>query len=432
MLKFGNSNILKKLHKNHKGMSLVELIIAVTIMSVAIAPLLYAFAHSAKYNAKAKRVQRATSAAQTVMENIKAYNLEGVYKRFGIDADGNYVYSNRFLFENIASYKKASSLTDSAEIYNADADYNDMLGNYYITGMRMSNIGSDTHLYDVDITLKKGKTEALPTYHVYNPNLDALYEEDSETDGIYAYDPYFVSTACAKKSGISSELVTKMEIKRKTTLVFNDTSMSVKYDFDYIIYGTGGSILANDTLEKSASVDRTGATELRDVYYYYYPAYDNRLGEEVTPGTINQGIIKITGDELYIKNNTSRPATDPVNVYVFKQRDITRLADATKRNVIRDCEGRYKLEVHADDETDGMTYVYDCVQKSIVDPTQTKASILNKYPHGTKKDLVECKADAAEAEEELLTFIVDIKVYDPATDAAHENPLSTMSGTVVY
>ncbi|MBR6302476.1 MAG: type II secretion system protein, partial [Lachnospiraceae bacterium] len=165
MLKFKNNNLFKKLHKNQKGMSLVELIIAVTIMSVAIAPLLYSFAHSARYNAKAKKAQRATTAAQTVMENIKAYNLDSVYEKFCVDSEGNHIDTTAFLYNN------PTAVYSTTNTYNANAGYADKMGTYKITGMKMSDGPSDSHLYDVDITIAPDKTESLPTYHVYNPSI---------------------------------------------------------------------------------------------------------------------------------------------------------------------------------------------------------------------------------------------------------------------
>lgn len=435
MLKFKNNNLFKKLHKNQKGMSLVELIIAVTIMSVAIAPLLYSFAHSARYNAKAKKAQRATSAAQTVMENIKAYNLDSVYEKFCVDP----LDSTKHIDEVPFLYKNPTAVYSTTNTYNANAGYSDKMGTYKITGMKMSDGPSDSHLYDVDITIAPDKTESLPTYHVYNPSIDALYEENSESEGMYAFDPYFVATACVKNSGVPSENIKHIEMERTATLVFDDTTMRVDYLYKYKLYSTPddnpAAVLASGDFPKSISVDRgDSATRLRDIYYYYYPAYDNRLGTEDGGGGINPGIIHVYADYLNIKNTTTDHDTEPVNVYVFKQRDVALLSDASAANVIRSCEPGYHLWVKADVGTVGLTNVYDCVQKSVVNPEVNTSSMLKRYEYDSDlvKSRVTCKDDITESRTDLLTYSVEIKVYDPATDSGHTSPLSTMSGTVVY
>ncbi len=435
MLKFKNNNLFKKLHKNQKGMSLVELIIAVTIMSVAIAPLLYSFAHSARYNAKAKKAQRATTAAQTVMENIKAYNLDSLYEKFCVDP----LDSTKHIDEVPFLYKNPTAVYSTTNTYNANAGYADKMGTYKITGMKMSDGPSDSHLYDVDITIAPDKTESLPTYHVYNPSIDALYEENSESEGMYAFDPYFVATACVKNSGVPSDSIKHIEMERTATLVFDDTTMRVDYLYKYYFYSTtyknDAAVIASGEFPKSISVDRgDSATRLRDIYYYYYPAYDNRLGIEDGGGGINPGIIHVYADYLNIKNTTTDHATEPVNVYVFKQRDVALLSDASAANVIRSCEPGYRLWVKADNGTVGLTNVYDCVQKSVVDPDTNTSSMLARYPydHDLVKSRVTCKDDITESRTDLLTYSVEIKVYDPATDSGHTSPLSTMSGTVVY
>ncbi len=437
MLKFKNYNLFKKLHKNQKGMSLVELIIAVTILSVAIAPLLYSFAHSARYNAKAKKAQRATTAAQTVMENIKAYNLDSLYEKFCVDPSDTTKHIDTVPF----LYNNSTAVYSTTNTYNANAGYADKMGTYTITGMKMSDGPSDSHLYDVDITIAPDKTESLPTYHVYNPSLDALYEENSESEGMYAFDPYFVATTCVKNSGVPSESVKCIEINRSATLVFDDTTMRVDYAYDYYLYSTpepnGAAVLGNGTFNKSTSVDRgDSATRLRDVYYYYYPAFRNRLGSTNAEGDIiDPGIIRVSKDKLYIRNKTTDHSTEPVNVYVFKQRDMGLLSDPSAANVIRACEPTYRLEIHADNGTVGLTNVYDCVQKSVVNPEVNMSSMLSSglsFDSDLVKDRVTVKTDITESRTDLLTYSVEIKVYDPATDSGHTSPLSTMSGTVVY
>lgn len=92
----------EKRQLNNDGFSLVELLIAIVILSIIVAPLLHSFVTSARTNAKARNTMRATAIAEDVMENFEAYSLEELEKRYtaqgftvqgsdgtGVDADGD-------------------------------------------------------------------------------------------------------------------------------------------------------------------------------------------------------------------------------------------------------------------------------------------------------------------------------------------------------
>lgn len=64
------------------GFSLVELLIAVTILAIIVAPLLHMFVTSTKINVKSRQTLRATTVAQDIMEGLKAYTLEEVSAQF--------------------------------------------------------------------------------------------------------------------------------------------------------------------------------------------------------------------------------------------------------------------------------------------------------------------------------------------------------------
>lgn len=70
---------------NNVGMSLVEVVIAMAIMSIVILPVLHTFVQSARYNATARMRQQTTAAAQTVMENFKAYSVQEICDQFDAD-----------------------------------------------------------------------------------------------------------------------------------------------------------------------------------------------------------------------------------------------------------------------------------------------------------------------------------------------------------
>ena len=63
---------------NNSGMSLVEVIVAMTIFAVVTVPVLHALTTSAVYNQKARRRQNVTALAESVMENFKGYSIDSL------------------------------------------------------------------------------------------------------------------------------------------------------------------------------------------------------------------------------------------------------------------------------------------------------------------------------------------------------------------
>lgn len=67
---------VKVLKKNNKGMSLVELLVAVAIFVAAIVPMLYAFVYSTGFNFKAQRLMQSTGISQAIIEKCKGANTD--------------------------------------------------------------------------------------------------------------------------------------------------------------------------------------------------------------------------------------------------------------------------------------------------------------------------------------------------------------------
>lgn len=90
----------RKLNKN-AGFSLVELLIAVTILAIIVIPLLHMFVTTARLNGKAKQKQRATTVAQNLIEGMKAYDIDELRKQFNQPVDGFYVMDSRLIHGSI-------------------------------------------------------------------------------------------------------------------------------------------------------------------------------------------------------------------------------------------------------------------------------------------------------------------------------------------
>ena len=67
--------MIKGFIKSNKGMTLVELIVAIGIFVAAIVPMLYAFVYSTGFNFKSQKAMQSTGIAQAVLENCKSLNF---------------------------------------------------------------------------------------------------------------------------------------------------------------------------------------------------------------------------------------------------------------------------------------------------------------------------------------------------------------------
>lgn len=119
---------IKQAIKQNKGMSLVELLVAMAIFVAAIIPMLYAFVYSSGYNFKSQRTMQSTGIAQAIIEKCKGQ---------GIDA--------------------GSIITglQSGAILNDDPGFtvggvNPGAGVYWLTNVRATNVSGDAGVGGVD------------------------------------------------------------------------------------------------------------------------------------------------------------------------------------------------------------------------------------------------------------------------------------------
>lgn len=69
------------------GMTLVELLVAITILAIIVVPLLHTFVSSSRVSLKTRRQLRVTTAAQDIMEGLKAESIESLSCSFNYPDD---------------------------------------------------------------------------------------------------------------------------------------------------------------------------------------------------------------------------------------------------------------------------------------------------------------------------------------------------------
>lgn len=303
----------------NKGVSLVEILVAVVIFSMAVAPVMSAFIVSGNMSSKASIRQRATNAAQQIMENFKAYPLEVVASKFSGSTD--------FLDNNTGSY----STTASAAGY--------YMGDYSITGFTFSNgdyvsANKDLAEYDARITVTEGAAQPGTTFvtssseadlanlSFMDMSKDAFYEAELAdnifTDGISAEIDASISGAYTDilneakadfasrtfKTDISEEDiyitgVSISSVKREMKLDLSGKTLVFKYSYSgsfsgyvtsknyfgkNVVHSFSKGISGDAEVNPSLSVP---ASSIRNVYYFYYPLYDAGMNYSLGYNVIN-------------------------------------------------------------------------------------------------------------------------------------------------
>lgn len=94
-----------QLNKN-AGFSLIELLIAVIVLAIIIVPFSRSFISSSRMNGNSRRLQRATTVAQDIVEGLKAYNIDELKEQFGDPINnGFYVVDSRLVHGTIGEVK---------------------------------------------------------------------------------------------------------------------------------------------------------------------------------------------------------------------------------------------------------------------------------------------------------------------------------------
>lgn len=297
---------------NNKGMTLVEVLVAMAILTVVSLALLQAFVSSVNYNRDAKEKQRGINLAQTIMESYKAYKLEDVCRQFN-NVDPFNIYKGV-----IGSYAETGGSVD-------------MYGNFTPSPTNeysfvMNDVQYDNNLYDVEVAMKanpdaisSAEIAETPQFNAYN---DAIFYQPSDE---YKY-VYEDAIDQLKDAGMKEELLptvttldkSKITIdKRKVEISMYEYGgaeiVSAKVTYQYTIedYEFITTEDLTDTLDGSYtvtvdgtkdstvydvynnSVTRPSGAHLENLYVYFYPAYKTDFAG-----------VACDSDEIYVYNNT--------------------------------------------------------------------------------------------------------------------------------
>lgn len=294
-------NKIQKLNKlNNKGVTLVEIIVAMAILAVVVVPFVHSFVTAANTNRKAKETLNGTTIAEDIMEMFEDVNVEkeasdigalinaetalGVADAGSVSVDGSGIYTIEMGSEALAKYV--------GEAFAGDG---------YTAKVVLDPCNNTTDSFGNTVN---------GIYDVYNTaNVANVATVDSKHDGIYAMSFSFDADQCdtISKKSFGAENYTKDAVMAGVTrtitveiidnnkqlssgIQFVKAKITVKYQYGTYTETTQ-SFVYDNTVEGGQK-----AYEFKNLYLLYTPIY-------CVAGTNN------TKDSLIINNDSNIPFT---------------------------------------------------------------------------------------------------------------------------
>lgn len=313
-------------------MSLVEVIIAMAIMSIVILPVLHTFVQSARYNATARMRQQTTAAAQTVMENFKAYSVQEICDQFDADTF------------NVSRGGGFSTSYSGIPGGNMEFVINGMRYEGANYDVKVELAGHSSGAADVESLVYATRTKEHDAVYTGYAGMDAdaltgilqeVADEWSALENAVPAPSASPSPTAAPSAHAYYEVDSSKVNITERRLAVNISNASGNYvakvtcEYDYTVTahpyvadasGTTSTFDMADTyeLDLSGSTDPTNTdfsktifdqpTELTGLTLYYYPAYGYGAGSPV----------QIDRDYIIINNTCG----NEVKCYIYKQKNL--------------------------------------------------------------------------------------------------------------
>ena len=406
-------------HLNNRGISLVEILVAFTILAIVVGPLLKVFLTATKFNVRAKERQRVTAAAQSVMEGLKAFDIETVCMQFNGDS--------AFLIYPDSAVTSFSEPTPSMQMIDGVSTFVEKPGGIY--QFVMQGITYEGTAYDAKIDIA-GKTQAdVYVAEQINGYKDAVYRQAADLDTtVYSL---ILQNVLDKLNELDEfyeyELIhldkTKIQIDKTTTVNITESSgiqmvtVDCAYTYapvHYPYYDAAGAehfmgeepgdpsplfapLTYSYTIYDNTNTRDEGA-KLENLYLYYYPAYSS----SISGAPIQSDIIRI--------NNTTGSS---LSVYLLKQ----------KRGLgnLLTLENSYTPDVYGI----GDLVLHHNLTTNLADETSTCGHV--DFSGFTSKD-----TDLLEKKSEYLLYSVKVSIYKEGAAAGGflTAPLLELEGTI--
>jgi len=375
------------IRKNNKGISLVELLVAIAILGIAVLPLLRAFVISAQTNAKARERMRTELVATNILEGIEPLDLEELAYQCAFPSEGFTILPqsglNPYEFTmasgalakvvTLANYRDThpegiainpNDITSSFKQLNGEDDHTfsgQASHNYYFGLKGIESAGKN---YDALITVN-AKTDVDNTINkVQNTaNIIEINQMNADYDALCAMNQYPDDVMDEiKKKGYAS--LQKKDVTRKITINIESIAEGTGHydkviaDYSYSFY-SGGDRTFNYESAKSPSdyhdiifinAGETESRKLRSIYVFFDPWYT--------------GVSSAIANDVIEINNGS---DSEIQVYLVKQDDYAKIPAEENFGLL---ERMYKLDVKVKNTNGGKTVINTNVKDNFADAVE--------------------------------------------------------------
>lgn len=302
---------------SNAGFSLVELLIAVTILAIIVIPLLHMFVTSTRINVKSRQTLRATTVAQDIMEGLKAYTLEEVRTQFtpadGVStgsffypSDGFYIVNSSLIQSGVREIVEKGPDVSGEEIYYFGIENLKMQGGEYdalirldastygarsIEGAATSGLTTDASSHDRELNgafyaeigsvaeTSGGGDEADSSYHE-----DKNLGKDVLKDIKEQIEDYITSTGGTVPADLADKKLEDLITKRTIEVIMEDAASvdvsgnpqcKATITFTYTCVYDGKTYTSHGYAGSSSGVveNITRTFSSGHFYFFYYPIY---------------------------------------------------------------------------------------------------------------------------------------------------------------
>lgn len=433
------------MRKNNKGFTLLELMLAVIILAIVIAPMLRGFVSSHRVNARSRHFMRATTLAQNEMEIFEKEKLEDLLNDTKYDVDDTTLKTDSNGDQHtVYTFKRSGIINDES-----GRDMFDVV-------VTLDPSVSSTGIYDAQNTEEMlfMNTVSSMDSATYIQRVRNQVNENGEDEEVYKL--YAVRQLPDGITGMSytADDFAK-ELTRKITLKIEQedqggvmiTVAKIRYDYstgygnvppEYQNYTTKDKIFFNN----AQTLDEDGnPIELKSVYLFYAPRYNLMSLDPLNPNV----------DEIFIENKDKLP----VNVYIIRQNigkpgvvysDGTVAEEEVKRQEIEAYNqtflSSYKasIEICEGIDGDGKTYgnYFTNLNLSGAAGAESVQLTLKDCDSGFTVSAVNSQVmDSAkfkslgELEAKDRIYTLETAVYEHGDDPSTDDPVVRLSGTKI-
>lgn len=267
----------KKKQLNNGGFSLIEVLVAMVILAIVSIPLLHSFVTTARTNAKAKIIMRATDVAENTVEAFKHQDVETLIARYSAGTGNSVTVTDGM---QSGTYQEEDDGIVNFSIAN-QADFSLNLPEGYYMEVELN---PNLYLNANSVNMAEMNTVSATTSGVYrmlNDFDNMVYEtfalRSANAPAGYGYvqkdEVYF-------KENLKRELLVTIEKKGTATDANGEEVelVTVKCKLKYTLADTGEKVLPNteqvyETDEKELFNNVASKTPLQSVFILYQPRY---------------------------------------------------------------------------------------------------------------------------------------------------------------